>query len=178
MHSGGKIIYVGEKMSSPKSSESQSMETRQPFNSLNEKTIISCCHNDGTFSREYMPFGGIQNETKNLILCSWSPLKRRKFKNIFVLLFFICRIIHRVECTGVLETDRVNIRPGESGTESHFMQVIVYPKCTDDSHCTGEQVCHYPLTGKQLISGYHLNDRTLVSIPLGLVLNAKLKAPN
>ena len=152
-------------MSSPKSSESQSMEPCQPFNNFDEKAIS--CHgcDDGTFSCDYVPFGGIQKQWKISIQFLCSELKRRKFENIFALVLLLCNISQVVECSGIVETERLNVWPGESGTESHFTKVIVYPKCTDDSHCTGEQVCHYPLTGKQLLSGYHLNDRTLVRIP-------------
>ena len=60
-----------------------------------------------------------------------------------------------------------NRRPFPDSTTTSEVPIsrsLVYPKCSDDSDCTGEQICYFPITGKQLLSGFQLPEKPLVKI--------------
>jgi hypothetical protein len=45
-----------------------------------------------------------------------------------------------------------------TATSAQVSKTVLYPKCTDDSDCTGEQICHFSQTG------FHSTERHLVII--------------
>ena len=52
-------------------------------------------------------------------------------------------------------------------SEIPISRSVVYPKCSDDSDCTGEQICYFPITGKQLLSGFPQPEKPLVNFLQG-----------
>ena len=153
------------------------MEHSQPFQ-VDTKENSSCdsfngsgC-NHGTFrscdNDNDVPFDGKELPVKiKKISSNLNRTKKYRFFYSTVLLFCLCSGTARVaEGADIGEINRVQLWPGEDSgrTTTLFTRVNLVPKCTDDSQCTGEQICHFPVTGKQLLAGFHLTDRPLVII--------------
>ncbi len=152
------------------------MEHSQPFQ-VDKKVNSSCdsfngsgCNHGRTF-RNCDDDNGVPFERKELPVkfqTFSSNLNRPERYRIYSILLFFCL------CSGIVvegatdlgEITRVQLWPGEDSgrTTTLFTRVNLVPKCTDDSQCTGEQICHFPVTGKQLLSGFHLTDRPLVKL--------------
>lgn len=153
------------------------MEHSQPFQVDTKVNYSSCnsCNHGRTFRScdddNYVPFDGKKcfEASKLFSLSNSNQTNKNRFLYSTILLACLSSgIAQVVEGADIGEISRVQLWPGEDSgrTTTLFTRVNLVPKCTDDSQCTGEQICHFPVTGKQLLSGFHLTDRPLVMIIL------------